>query len=154
MSRMVWLNCMGIPPNVGWLNTFISVEEETYKKISFSRARILMVTEEESKINKWIKLDGKGKIYNVKIWEEMYHEPNQDKTATKPRNGAKGNEIKDPEKLRSKRDVEQTYQMSNRLHVNEEEYDSANISQGEDEGQAWGIARAISKSTSVQQKAR
>ena len=39
--------------------------------ISFSRARILVLTEQESKIDSWIKLNVLGRSYNVKLWEEL-----------------------------------------------------------------------------------
>ena len=36
-----------------------------------SRARILVLTEQESKIATWIKLNVLGRSYNVKLWEEL-----------------------------------------------------------------------------------
>ena len=46
--------------------------------ISFSGARIPILTKEESKIDDWIELDVNGILYNVDISEEMYNDPIQD----------------------------------------------------------------------------
>ena len=47
----------------------------SYLYISFSRARIPILTKEVSKIDDWIELDVNGILYNVDVSEEMYNDP-------------------------------------------------------------------------------
>ncbi|KAG5521008.1 hypothetical protein RHGRI_033528 [Rhododendron griersonianum] len=78
-ERFVWLGCHGLPLNA-WDNTtfkrigevwghFISVHEDTLKSISFAQGKLLIATEEMSKIERWIQLVVKGVKYDVLVKE-------------------------------------------------------------------------------------
>ncbi|KAH7862699.1 hypothetical protein Vadar_008349 [Vaccinium darrowii] len=80
LERFVWLSCQGMPLNTWTTKTFkqigelwgyfILMEEETMREVSFDRGRILIATKENSKIEKWIKIDVGGILYDVKVTEE------------------------------------------------------------------------------------
>ncbi|KAH7858014.1 hypothetical protein Vadar_019018 [Vaccinium darrowii] len=67
LERLTWINCFGLPLD-GWsMNTFkkigecwgqlISVDDDTLYCKSFVNGRLLIVTKESSRIDKWIKIE-------------------------------------------------------------------------------------------------
>lgn len=79
LERFVWLNCTGVPLNVWnaltfkliaevW-GSFIKVDEQTLKDLSFGEGRVLIATEENSTIDKWIQVEVMGVYYDVKVSE-------------------------------------------------------------------------------------
>ncbi|KAI8569461.1 hypothetical protein RHMOL_Rhmol02G0281300 [Rhododendron molle] len=78
-ERFAWLGCQGIPLNA-WDNTtfhrigeiwghFVSVHEETLRSLCFAQGKILIATEEKSKIEQWIQLVVQGVKYDVLVKE-------------------------------------------------------------------------------------
>lgn len=80
LERFVWLSCQGMPLNAWNANTFkrigelwgsfIMVEEDTLKDIDFVKGKVLIATKLVTKIDRWIKLEVQGVMYDVKIFEE------------------------------------------------------------------------------------
>jgi len=81
LERLTWINCFGLPLNVWCMNTFkkigecwgqlLSVDDDTLYCKSFVNGRLLIVTKESSRIDRWIKIevDG-GLVYDVRILED------------------------------------------------------------------------------------
>lgn len=80
-SRVVWLNCYGIPINLWNANTFfnigklwgeiITLDEATSKKTSFSVGKVKIYTNAFEVINQSIDLEHDGMIYPIKVVEEQ-----------------------------------------------------------------------------------
>ncbi|KAH7867318.1 hypothetical protein Vadar_031918 [Vaccinium darrowii] len=81
LERLTWINCFGLPLDAWCMNTFkrigefwgqlLSVDDDTLFCKSFVKGRLLIVTKESSRIDKWIKIevDG-GLVYDVRILED------------------------------------------------------------------------------------
>lgn len=80
IERFVWLSCYGMPlnswnaesfKNIGEIwGYFIRVDDETLKDFSFTKGKVLIATEEQSRIQRWIRLDVGGLRYDVLVKEE------------------------------------------------------------------------------------
>ncbi|PSS24040.1 Polyadenylate-binding protein like [Actinidia chinensis var. chinensis] len=83
-SRVVWLNCTGIPLEAWCFSTFKSIgslwgnvltlDRETSKCLSFGKGRVLIETENNFEIDCWINVEVREKTYKVRIQEESYTE--------------------------------------------------------------------------------
>ncbi|KAG5544683.1 hypothetical protein RHGRI_017205 [Rhododendron griersonianum] len=80
IERFVCLSCFGIPLNSWNPETFkhigevwgyfIMLDEATLKDLSFAKGKILVATEETSRIDRWIQLEVHGVRYDVLVKEE------------------------------------------------------------------------------------
>lgn len=80
-SRVVWLNCYGIPVNLWNAETFfnigklwgeiITLNEATSKKTSFSVGKIKISTNAFEVINQSINLEHNGLVYPIRVVEEQ-----------------------------------------------------------------------------------
>ena len=80
-SRLVWLNCYGIPLHLWNFQTFseigkiwgevIMLAEETLKKLSFAVGKILISTTVMELINKVVGLDNNGSSFQIRVMEEQ-----------------------------------------------------------------------------------
>lgn len=81
-SRLVWLNCYGIPLHLWNATTFnkigqiwgeiISISKESFNCVSFTIGKVLISTTTMEKINQVITLVNKDRKYNVRVSEEQY----------------------------------------------------------------------------------
>ncbi|KAH7852652.1 hypothetical protein Vadar_027431 [Vaccinium darrowii] len=79
-ERLVSISCTGIPLNIWNLHTFkkigglwgdfITIDEDTLKETSFTKANILVATMIQSTIEEEINLDVNGRTYLVRVFEE------------------------------------------------------------------------------------
>lgn len=80
-ERFVWISCYGMPLNVwnvpsfqaigsNW-GDFIEVDENTLQEASYEKGRILIATENPSKIEGKIQLIVEGKRYMIRVEEEQ-----------------------------------------------------------------------------------
>lgn len=79
MERLVWLHCYGMPLNVwnvpsfkeigGKWGDFLEVDDKTLRQEALDKARILIATEYEGKIDSSVHLKINGKIYVVRVKE-------------------------------------------------------------------------------------
>lgn len=79
-ERFAWLSCYGVPLNAWDYNTFksvgkkwgafFSVDDSTLKLLSFSKAKVLIATNVDKKIDATVNLNVAGIIYVVKVIEE------------------------------------------------------------------------------------
>ncbi|KAH7856731.1 hypothetical protein Vadar_004862 [Vaccinium darrowii] len=84
-SRIVWINCRGMPLNAWYSNTFkqigelwgdfLALKEDSLNEKSFEIGRMMILTDKDSRIDEWINIRVSGKIYEVKVWEEVCEEP-------------------------------------------------------------------------------
>lgn len=80
-SRLVWINCYGIPLHLWNNHTFseigrnwgdvIMIAEDTIKKVSFAVGKILISTTIMDSINKVVELENNGKLIKIRIMEEQ-----------------------------------------------------------------------------------
>ncbi|XP_057472861.1 uncharacterized protein LOC130761391 [Actinidia eriantha] len=80
-SRLVWLNCYGIPLHLWNFQTFseigkiwgevIMLAEETLKNLSFAVGKILISTTVMDLINKVVGLDNNGSSFQIRVMEEQ-----------------------------------------------------------------------------------
>ncbi|KAG5555635.1 hypothetical protein RHGRI_006326 [Rhododendron griersonianum] len=80
-SRLVWLNCYGVPLHLWNSITFskigqnwggvVLIADETVKSLSFSVGKVLISTKEMDLINQTMELENKGKIWKIRIIEEQ-----------------------------------------------------------------------------------
>ncbi|GFS33349.1 hypothetical protein Acr_00g0027860 [Actinidia rufa] len=80
-SRLVWLNCYGIPLHLWNLQTFseigkiwgeiIMIAEETLKNLSFVVGKVLISTTVMDSINKTVELDNNGSLTQIRVMEEQ-----------------------------------------------------------------------------------
>lgn len=88
LERFVWLSCQGMPLNtwnakvfkqIGEIwGSFVMLDEDTLKDKVFMKGKMLIATELVSKIDKWIKLEVQGVVYDVKILQESsFSNPNE-----------------------------------------------------------------------------
>lgn len=54
---------------------FLTLDQETIHEESFDIGRLLMVTSSKHKIDDWINITVKGRIYSVQVWEEEHNDP-------------------------------------------------------------------------------
>ncbi|KAL7243621.1 hypothetical protein ACSBR1_015929 [Camellia fascicularis] len=79
-QRQVWINCLGVPPNLWSSNTFrrigsiwgqvISLDDNIGAPISFRSGRFKLVTNVMDSINTSINLECKGRVYPIRVFEE------------------------------------------------------------------------------------
>ncbi|KAF7131755.1 hypothetical protein RHSIM_Rhsim09G0140400 [Rhododendron simsii] len=79
-ERFVWVACYGMPLNawnvpsfkdIGSIwGCFIEVDNDTLREVSFAEGRVLIATENPSKIDGEVQLIVKGRKYNVRVEEE------------------------------------------------------------------------------------
>lgn len=79
-SRMVWLNCYGIPLHLWNVDTFkkigrkwgevISISDDNFKGLSFIVGKVLISTTVMEIINQVIEVEHKGRIMNIRVIEE------------------------------------------------------------------------------------
>ncbi|KAI8571108.1 hypothetical protein RHMOL_Rhmol01G0092000 [Rhododendron molle] len=80
-SRMVWLNCYGIPLHLWNVDTFkkigwkwgevVSISDDTFKGLSFVVGKVLISTTAMEIINQVIEVEHKGRIMNIRVIEEQ-----------------------------------------------------------------------------------
>ena len=80
-SRLVWLNCYGIPLHLWNYETFskigrnwgevIMVAEETIKNLSFAVGKVLISTTTMDSINKVVELENNEKLTQIRVMEEQ-----------------------------------------------------------------------------------
>ncbi|XP_057487415.1 uncharacterized protein LOC130773499 isoform X1 [Actinidia eriantha] len=80
-SRLVWLNCYGIPLHLWNLQTFseigkiwgeiIMIAEETLKNLSFAVGKVLISTTVMDSIKKTVELDNNGSLTQIRVMEEQ-----------------------------------------------------------------------------------
>ncbi|KAH7833300.1 hypothetical protein Vadar_004923 [Vaccinium darrowii] len=88
LSRLVWINCRGMPLNIWCHNSFkrigemwgefIAQDVETIHGLSYEVGRLLIVTEKQERIDEWINICVRGRNYEVKAWEEECKDPFND----------------------------------------------------------------------------
>ncbi|KAH7841955.1 hypothetical protein Vadar_010007 [Vaccinium darrowii] len=88
LSRLVWINCRGMPLNIWCHNSFkrigemwgefIALDVETIHGLSYDVGRLLIVTEKQERIDEWINICVRGRNYKVKVWEEECKDPFND----------------------------------------------------------------------------
>ncbi|KAH7834001.1 hypothetical protein Vadar_011815 [Vaccinium darrowii] len=88
LSRLVWINCRGMPFNIWCHNSFkrigemwgefIALDVETMHGLSYDVGRLLIVTEKQERIDEWINICVRGTNYKVKVWEEECKDPFND----------------------------------------------------------------------------
>lgn len=79
LERFVWLSCKGVPLSAWNISTFkriaecwgsyILVDDQTLRDGSFAEGKVLIVTEELHRIDKWINIRVGALSYDVKIME-------------------------------------------------------------------------------------
>ncbi|GFZ18405.1 hypothetical protein Acr_27g0001440 [Actinidia rufa] len=80
-SRLVWLNCYGIPLHLWNLQTFseigkiwgevIMLADDTMKNLSFTVGKVLISTAVMDSINKVMELENNGRISQIRVMEEQ-----------------------------------------------------------------------------------
>ncbi|GFY88917.1 hypothetical protein Acr_06g0008570 [Actinidia rufa] len=80
-SRLVWLNCHGIPLHLWHYQTFseigkiwgdvIMLAEDTIKNLSFAVGKVLISTTVIESINKTMELDNNGSLSQIRVMEEQ-----------------------------------------------------------------------------------
>lgn len=85
LSRLVWLKIRGVPLNAWEFKSFkriaevwgelLTLDQETIHEESFDVGRLLMVTSCNHKIDDWINITVKGRIYTIHVWEEDCYDP-------------------------------------------------------------------------------
>ncbi|GFS45394.1 hypothetical protein Acr_00g0095870 [Actinidia rufa] len=80
-SRLVWLNCYGIPLHLWNLQTFseigkiwgevIMLADDTMKNLSFAVGKVLISTAVMDSINKVVELENNGRISQIRVMEEQ-----------------------------------------------------------------------------------
>ncbi|GFS40280.1 hypothetical protein Acr_00g0067550 [Actinidia rufa] len=80
-SRLVWLNCYGIPLHLWNLQTFseigkiwgevIMLADDTMKNLSFAVGKVLISTTVMDSINKVVELENNGRISQIRVMEEQ-----------------------------------------------------------------------------------
>ncbi|GFZ08924.1 hypothetical protein Acr_20g0007320 [Actinidia rufa] len=80
-SRLVWLNCHGIPLHLWHYQTFskigkiwgdvIMLAEDTIKNLSFAVGKVLISTTVMESINKTVELDNNGSLSQIRVMEEQ-----------------------------------------------------------------------------------
>ncbi|KAH7837218.1 hypothetical protein Vadar_011178 [Vaccinium darrowii] len=84
ISRLIWLNCRGMPLSVWNARTFksigalwgdfITLDGTTLKEESYEVGRLLIATDCNHKIDEWINITVKGRNHKVRVWEEDCNE--------------------------------------------------------------------------------
>ncbi|GFZ02647.1 hypothetical protein Acr_15g0012550 [Actinidia rufa] len=80
-SRLVWLNCHGIPLHLWHYQTFseigkiwgdvIMLAKDTIKNLSFAVGKVLISTTVMESINKTVELDNNGSLSQIRVMEEQ-----------------------------------------------------------------------------------
>ncbi|KAI8535023.1 hypothetical protein RHMOL_Rhmol10G0142700 [Rhododendron molle] len=81
VSRLIWLNCYGIPLHLWNAQTFLNIgklwgevvliAEDTLKDLSFSVGKVLISTREMDLINQIVEINNNGSVSQIRVMEEQ-----------------------------------------------------------------------------------